>query len=349
MKTREKIDYAVSRIKELFLLINSWTRGVSDKTSEYHEIKKRKEEIIKDLYAQIGELNRVWNEQELELTTKEYICKFDKLKQRIHELEKQFDKVYIQTYNYYHISLTAMNLEQQVKHLDKHYRDGNPIVSDKKFDILEKKLYEMHPDSDYFTNRDALPLPSLEKDPIEEFIEDLPDYTQVMIQPKIDGVAVAIEYRDGKIYKAINRKGTDITEKIKLIKNIPQTIPINKTMQVRGELYTSNQEPAYSQRIAAVYLRNKANNPHQGLKFVAFQIINTEMDQFTMLQFLRFSLSFDVPSWSLTEVVHIEKYRRSWLNKNLYCGTPTDGIVVKINDYKLQQTRPNYWQMAIKY
>jgi len=88
MKTKEKIDYAISRIKELFLLINSWTRGVSDKTIEYDEIKKRKEEIIKDLYAQIGELNRVWNENELELTTKEYICKFDELKQRIHELEK---------------------------------------------------------------------------------------------------------------------------------------------------------------------------------------------------------------------------------------------------------------------
>ena len=88
MKTREKIDYAVSRIKELFLLINSWTRGVSDKSFEYDEIKKRKEEIIKDLYAQIGELNRVWNEQELELTTKEYITQFDNLKQRISELEK---------------------------------------------------------------------------------------------------------------------------------------------------------------------------------------------------------------------------------------------------------------------
>ena len=88
MKTKEKIDYAVSRIKELFLLINSWTRGVSNKSLEYDDIKKRKEEIIKDLYAQIGELNRIWNEQELELTTKEYICKFDELKQRIHELEK---------------------------------------------------------------------------------------------------------------------------------------------------------------------------------------------------------------------------------------------------------------------
>ena len=88
MKTREKIDYALGRIKELFLLINSWTRGVSDKTTEYYDIKKRKQEIIEDLYAQIGELNRVWNDQQLELTTKEYICKFDELKQRIHELEK---------------------------------------------------------------------------------------------------------------------------------------------------------------------------------------------------------------------------------------------------------------------
>lgn len=88
MKTKEKIDYAFSRIKELFLLINSWTRGVSNKSPDNDDIKKRKEQIIKDLYAQIGELNRIWNEQELELTTKEYICKFDELKQRIHELEK---------------------------------------------------------------------------------------------------------------------------------------------------------------------------------------------------------------------------------------------------------------------
>ena len=54
-----------------------------------------------------------------------------------------------------------MNLEQQVKHLDKHYRDGNALVSDKEFDILEKQLLSINPDSDYFTNRDALPLPSL--------------------------------------------------------------------------------------------------------------------------------------------------------------------------------------------
>ena len=93
MKTKEKIDYALSRIKELFLLINSWTRGVSNEDSlmsinDFKDIKKRKQEIIDDLYKEIGELNRIWNENELELTAKEYICKFDELKQRIHELEK---------------------------------------------------------------------------------------------------------------------------------------------------------------------------------------------------------------------------------------------------------------------
>ena len=48
-----------------------------------------------------------------------------------------------------------MNLEQQVKHLDKHYRDGNAFVSDKEFDILEKQLLAINPDSDYFTNKNA--------------------------------------------------------------------------------------------------------------------------------------------------------------------------------------------------
>ena len=241
-----------------------------------------------------------------------------------------------------------MNLEQQVKHLDKHYRDGNPIVSDKKFDILEKKLYEMHPDSDYFTNRDALPLPSLEKDTIEDFIDGLHKDTDIVVEPKIDGCAVAIEYRDGKIHKAITRKGKDITRKMTNVHSVPLSVPTKDTIQIRGELYTKDVAGNVSQRIAAGYLRSKSFIPNVNLTFCAFQIINTKMDQFTELQFLRLSLGFDVPSWSLTEVVHIEKYRRSWLNKNLYCGTPTDGIVVKINDYKLQQTRPSYWQMAIK-
>ena len=45
MKTKERIDQAYKRIKELFLLINDWTRGVKETNSEYLEIKKRKQEM----------------------------------------------------------------------------------------------------------------------------------------------------------------------------------------------------------------------------------------------------------------------------------------------------------------
>ena len=250
-----------------------------------------------------------------------------------------------------------MNLEQQVKHLDKHYRDGNPIVSDKKFDILEKKLYEMHPDSDYFTNRDALPLPSLEKDTIENFIEGLLPATQVMVQPKLDGCAVAIEYRDGILHKAITRKGKDITRKMinfmlyhwsKCVNSVPLFIPTKETVQVRGELYTKDVAGNISQRIAAGYLRSKSFDPNVNLRFCAFQIINSELDQNKQCQYLS-RLNFHTTKWTLTDIKYLEEHRKNWINGKLWNNLPTDGIVVKLNDYKLQQTRPDYWQMAIKY
>ena len=72
----------------MFLLINDWTKGVKETNNEYLEIKKRKEEIIDDLYLELGQLNKIWNEQELALSDKDYVVKFDNIKQRIRELEK---------------------------------------------------------------------------------------------------------------------------------------------------------------------------------------------------------------------------------------------------------------------
>ena len=54
------------------------------------------------------------------------------------------------------------------------------------------------------TNKKALPLPSLPKDQISEFLEGLLPDTRLLIQPKIDGCAIAIKYVDGKLEKAIS-------------------------------------------------------------------------------------------------------------------------------------------------
>ena len=244
-----------------------------------------------------------------------------------------------------------MNLEQQVKHLDKHYRDGNPIVSDKKFDILEKKLYEIHPDSDYFTNRNALPLPSLEKNTIEDFLDGLPDDTQYILEPKLDGCAVAIQYVNGKIHHAITRKGKDILDKMIKIKSVPLTLPTKETIQVRGELYTHDTTGTVSQSTSAGYLRSKSFDPNPNLTFAAFQIINCKLNQDDTITYLK-KLGFHTTGFftnsdmSLNWMLHYKHCLFSPVYPNEY---PIDGWVLKINDYKLQQTRPDYWQMAIKH
>tara|TARA_A100001388_G_C28414582_1_gene332212 strand:+ start:253 stop:567 length:315 start_codon:yes stop_codon:yes gene_type:complete len=102
-----------------------------------------------------------------------------------------------------------------------------------------------------------LPLPSLPKDQISEFLEGLLPTTRLLIQPKIDGCAIAIKYENGKLGKAISRKGSDVTEKIKTIKSIPREINVRSSFVVRGELFAPEERPSYSQRIASGYLRSK--------------------------------------------------------------------------------------------
>ncbi len=244
-----------------------------------------------------------------------------------------------------------MNLEQQVKHLDKHYRDGNALVSDKQFDKLEKQLLAINPDSDYFTNRDALPLPSLEKDPIEDFIEGLPDDTKYILEPKIDGCAVAIEYRDGKIHKAITRKGKDIKDKMIRIRTVPLSVPTKDTIQIRGELYTHDTTGTVSQSTSAGYLRSKSLDPNPNLSFAAFQIINNpNLDQEDVLLYLK-DIGFQTTFYINIKSRLVKPYAKMCKTGQIPIEKwyPIDGIVIKINDYKLQQTRPDYWQMAIKH
>jgi len=242
-----------------------------------------------------------------------------------------------------------MNLEATINYYDEQYRLGNALISDEEFNKLERNLKAVHPDCDYFNKQ--LVLPSLVKDEIADFISDLSPDIKVMIQPKIDGCAVAVEYKNGKITKAITRKGKDITEKMIRISTVPLRVPIKSTLMVRGELYAEDETPSVSQRIAAGYLRSKSLDPNPNLKFSAFEIMNCELDQYDALQYLRLKLGFNTVTWSLTEITHIETYRRNWLNNNLYTGYPTDGIVVKLNSRKLQLEREKNcreWQIAIK-
>ena len=74
------------------------------------------------------------------------------------------------------------------------------------------------------------------------------------------------------------------------------------------------------------------------------QIINGEINQWDALDLLK-KMGFKRHNCSLVPAYSLKESYKEWFRNEL----PTDGIVLKINDYKLQQTRPDYWQMAIKH
>ena len=96
-------------------------------------------------------------------------------------------------------------LEERIEWYDDNYRNGNALISDKQFDQLEKNLLRTNPNCDYFKKKNKLVLPSLEKDSIDEFLKGLLVDTRLLIEPKIDGCAIALQYRDGTLEKAISR------------------------------------------------------------------------------------------------------------------------------------------------
>ena len=246
-------------------------------------------------------------------------------------------------------------LEERIKYYDEEYRAGRALITDKQFDQLEKNLFRIDPDCDYFTNRKALPLPSLEKDTIEEFIEGLLPDTRLLIEPKIDGVAIAIKYKDGKFDSAITRKGVDVSRKIEQVKDVPKEINIRSTFVVRGELFAPEETPSYSQRIASGYLRSKDYQPNPKITFCAFQIINSNCNEYESLIYCR-KLGFTIPEIvEANRTSQVETFRQAWKSGKLFSNWPTDGIVVKINSRKLQLLREKsygiypHWALAIKY
>ena len=99
--------------------------------------------------------------------------------------------------------------------------------------------------------RHEVPLESLQdvfnEDEVAEFDArirgELSD-VEYSVEPKVDGLSVAIEYRDGRFVRGATRgdgrTGEDVTENIRTIKSLPMTLPDKLPhLIVRGEVYMS--------------------------------------------------------------------------------------------------------------
>ena len=157
-------------------------------------------------------------------------------------------------------------LEERIEWYDHNYRMGNALITNQQYDKLEANLYRVDPNANYFNKKSLLLLPSLPKNEIKEFLKGLLTDTRLIIEPKINGCAIAIQYLKGELVKAISRKGDDVTSKIKKIPDVPSNIKIKGLFQIRGELYnpSEHKQPSYSQKQAVGYLRasdSKSDHP----------------------------------------------------------------------------------------
>lgn len=219
---------------------------------------------------------------------------------------------------------------------------------------------------------------------VEEFVERVAEQgaKEFVVEPKIDGLSVSLEYRDGIFERGSTRGdgfvGEDITQNLKTIRSIPlklkEKIPF---IEVRGEVYMprvsfaalcEEQEkngeplPKNPRNAAAGSLRQKDSRitASRKLDIFCFNIQRVEMDReltehSQSLEFMQ-SLGFKViPDFrvcgSVEEVAErireIGEMRRS-------LPFDIDGAVVKVNNFALRQdigftTKVPKWAVAFKY
>ena len=146
-----------------------------------------------------------------------------------------------------------------------------PTMSDREYDLLNRELEELesqHPEEDtpdsptqriggkllkgFSTYTHEVPLESLQDvfdagevtDFCQRMEEALGDRAIYSVEPKVDGLSVALEYRDGVFYQGATRGdgrvGEDVTENLKTIRSIPMVLPERlPRLIVRGEVFMS--------------------------------------------------------------------------------------------------------------
>ena len=231
-------------------------------------------------------------------------------------------------------------------------------MSDELFDELCNKLHSVNPNHKVFGKPfGGDSLLSLDNCRLEEWYRGIRKNTPLVIEPKIDGVALALVYQSGELQRAYTRSGRDVTRYALEVPDIPLTVPRYGKFTVRGELYAFNEHAPKSQRIAAAQLRRIQPECHL-LSFMAFQILNSQNDHKHNLRELS-KLDFNVvPYVDANSYDEIKKCHNDWLDgrffeSNYFTFLPTDGIVVKINSRSIQKklgqsTKCPLWAVALK-
>jgi len=177
---------------------------------------------------------------------------------------------------------------------------------------------------------------SLGKGNVHRWLETLLPNTRLILEPKIIGSSIALQYLNGKINKAINEDSRDITDIVYSLSSVPKSIPIKKRIEIRGVLYKNGTISDKKTQKTLIEIK-KISTELKEYNFCAFQIFHCKINQFQALQQLK-KLNFEIPETYFTNFLSdFEIYHKCWKEGKLFQNYPTNGIVLKINSTKLQK------------
>lgn len=310
--------------------------------------------------------------------------------------------------NLFNVAKQIEALREQInKYNHQYYVLDNPEVSDAEYDAVFKKLksledaYPQYKTSDSPTNRvgavvsekfdkilHKYRLYSLDNSNSDEELIKWYERIQkafpnqnidVFCELKIDGLAIALTYENGRFVLGATRgdgtTGENITENLKTIKSIPLEISEKKRLDVRGEIFmpkssfeklnekrAQNDEPLFANpRNAAsgsVRQLDSSITAERNLDIFVYGAIlddNKIKTHSQMMQYLK-ELGFHInPVGRLCKnVQEVIDFCHEWEQKRFELDYATDGIVIKVNDIKKEQelgytARSPRWATAYKF
>lgn len=215
----------------------------------------------------------------------------------------------------------------------------------------------------------------------DERVRDKIENPVYIVEPKIDGLSVSLEYRDGKFFRGSTRgdgiTGEDVSENLKTVGSIPMTLtkPL-PLLEVRGEVYMprtsfekvvarqieNEEEPFKNPRNAAAgSLRQKDSRitATRGLDIFVFNIQRIEGTEiFSHKQSLEYlkELGFKViPSFKSFINIQDAICEIRSIGENRYgYAFDIDGAVIKVDDFAQRNqlgatAKFPRWAVAFKY
>ena len=307
----------------------------------------------------------------------------------------------------------AAQLREEIDdHLYRYHVLDDPEISDAHYDALFDRLLALegaHPDlvapdsptqrvgatpaAKFAAVRHEIPMLSLDKcvsvaelEAWEERCRRLLDDADVLTyfcEPKIDGVAVSLLYRDGALVRGATRgngeTGEDITANVRTISAIPLKLKgrdVPGTLEVRGEVYMPikgflafNEQAREAGERAIVNPRNgaagslrqldpaiTAKRPLSMFCYSAGDTPNWQPERHSDVldAFRSWGLRTNVRAQVASDLHACVAYIRALQEDRDDLGYAIDGAVVKVDDFALrdklgQVTRKPRWAMAYKY